>query len=182
MSTDSTASSVPSRNVEIKASIGDEKAFRRKVSIAEQLTGNGGEIIKQHDVFFNAQKGRLKLRYLETKKSELIHYFRPDVGGPKLSTYHKIDLDEPKLMETILAESVGIKGEVRKRRHLFLHQQTRIHLDDVEGLGYFLEFEVGLKPDQTVEEGTRIANDMLKLFEIADGDLVEGAYMDKLLK
>ncbi|XP_058444395.1 uncharacterized protein LOC131426018 [Malaya genurostris] len=174
--------SVASRNIEIKATIQDEESFRRMVKIAEQLTGSSGEVIKQHDVFFNAQKGRLKLRYLETKKSELIQYFRPDVGGPKLSTFHKIDLDEPKLMETILAESVGVKGEVRKQRHLFLHKQTRIHLDDVEGLGYFLEFEVCLNPEQTVDDGTEMANEMMKLFEIDEKDLIEGAYMDKLLK
>ncbi|XP_055585810.1 uncharacterized protein LOC129738603 isoform X2 [Uranotaenia lowii] len=172
----------PSRNIEIKAQVGDKEAFQKKVAIAEGLTGAKAEVIKQHDVFFNSQKGRLKLRYLETKKSELIQYFRPDVGGPKLSTYHKIDLDEPKLMETILAESVGIKGEVKKHRHLFLYNQTRVHLDDVEGLGYFLEFEVVLRPDQTIEEGTNIANEMMKLFEIKDDDLIVGAYMDKLLK
>ncbi|XP_053682849.1 uncharacterized protein LOC128733197 [Sabethes cyaneus] len=176
------APSVPFRNVEIKASIANREAFDRKVAIAEQLTGTAGEIIKQHDVFFNAQKGRLKLRYLESKKSELIHYFRPDIGGPKVSTFHKTDLDEPQVMEKILAESIGRKGEVRKRRHLFLHEQTRIHLDDVEGLGYFLEFEVCLTPAQSEQDGTRVANEMMKLFEVADSDLIEGAYMDKLLK
>lgn len=118
---------------------------------------------------------------LQTKKSELIQYFRPDVGGPKLSTYHKLDLDEPKLMETILAESIGIKGEVKKHRHLFLHEQTRIHLDDVEGLGYYLEFEVVLTPEQSVEQGTEIANEMMKKFEIEEKDLIQGAYMDKLV-
>lgn len=112
----------------------------------------------------------------------MILYFRADEGGPKLSTYHKIDLDEPKEMEHILAESVGIKGEVRKHRHLFLHEQTRIHLDDVEGLGHFLEFEIVLKSNQSVEEGTAIANDMMKVFEIEEKDLIKGAYMDKLLK
>lgn len=173
---------VPSRNIEIKAQIDGPEAFLRRVEIARQLTGTDGEIIKQHDVFFNAERGRLKLRYLETKKSELIQYFRPDVGGPKLSTYHKLDLDEPKLLETILAESIGIKGEVKKHRHLFLHGQTRVHLDDVEGLGHFLEFEVVLKPEQSVDEGTTIANEMMKKFEIEEKDLIQGAYMDKLLK
>ncbi|XP_055632796.1 uncharacterized protein LOC129773225 [Toxorhynchites rutilus septentrionalis] len=173
---------VPSRNVEIKARLSDEECFQRKVDIAKKLTGSSGEIIKQHDVFFNSLKGRLKLRYLETKKSELILYFRADEGGPKLSTYHKIDLDEPKQMEVILTESVGVKGEVKKRRYLFLHEQTRIHLDEVEGLGHFLEFEVVLKSDQCVEEGTAIANEMMKIFEIEEKDLIVGAYIDKLLK
>ncbi|XP_062540042.1 uncharacterized protein LOC134207964 [Armigeres subalbatus] len=173
---------IPSRNIEIKAKIPNEETFRRLVEVAKQLTGSGGEIIKQHDVFFNAEKSRLKLRYLETKKSELIQYFRPDVEGPKLSTYHKIDLDEPKLMEKILAESIGIKGEVKKHRHLFLHGQTRIHLDDVEALGYFLEFEVVLRPEQSLDDGTIIADEMMKQFGIEEKDLIQGAYMDKLLK
>lgn len=119
---------------------------------------------------------------MQTKKSELIQYFRPDQGGPKLSTYHKIDLDEPELMEKILAESIGIRGEVRKTRHLFMHDQTRIHLDDVEGLGYFLEFEVVLRSEQSLEDGTAIANELMKVFEIEEKDLIEGAYMDKLEK
>lgn len=58
---------IPSRNIEIKAQIADEEAFQKKVAIAKQLTGSSGEIIKQHDVFFNADKGRLKLRYLEVR-------------------------------------------------------------------------------------------------------------------
>jgi predicted adenylyl cyclase CyaB len=32
-------------------------------------------------------------------------------------------------------------GAVRKRRHLFLYRHTRIHLDEVEGLGPFVELE-----------------------------------------
>ncbi|KAL9696187.1 hypothetical protein quinque_015472 [Culex quinquefasciatus] len=176
-------STEPARNVEIKAQLaGGADGFQRRVDIARRLTGSEGELIRQRDVFFRAEKGRLKLRYLETKKSELIQYFRPDVGGPKLSTYHKLDLDEPQLMEKILAESVGVRGEVRKTRHLFMHGQTRVHLDDVEGLGYFLEFEVVLMPEQTLEEGTAIADELMKAYEIETGDLIEGAYMDKLEK
>ena len=37
---------------------------------------------------------------------------------------------------------MGVKGEVRKRRHLFIYEQTRIHVDEVEGLGNFMELEV----------------------------------------
>lgn len=37
---------------------------------------------------------------------------------------------------------MGVLGEVRKRRILFLHEQTRIHIDDVEGIGTFVELEV----------------------------------------
>ncbi|XP_055585809.1 probable histone-lysine N-methyltransferase set-23 isoform X1 [Uranotaenia lowii] len=61
----------PSRNIEIKAQVGDKEAFQKKVAIAEGLTGAKAEVIKQHDVFFNSQKGRLKLRYLEGHSSSV---------------------------------------------------------------------------------------------------------------
>lgn len=174
---------IPSeRNIEIKARINSASDFERKIKIAKDLTQQTGEIIKQHDVFFNAKSGRLKLRYLENTKSQLIHYDRPDIAGPKLSKYNKVEVDEPDVMQKILADSVGIKGVVKKVRQLFLHKQTRIHLDQVENLGNFLEFEVCLKPEQTLNEGQQIAEGMMKIFEIADKDLMTFAYLDELMK
>lgn len=39
--------------------------------------------------------------------------------------------------------ALGLKGEVRKQRWLYLVGQTRIHVDQVEGLGSYMELEVG---------------------------------------
>lgn len=54
---------MPSRNIEIKAKLADRKELDEKVLIAEILTGQKSVEIIQHDVFFNASNGRLKLRY-----------------------------------------------------------------------------------------------------------------------
>lgn len=51
------------RNIEIKAKLADEKEFNEKVDIAKQLTGEKGELLIQHDVFFKVPNGRLKMRY-----------------------------------------------------------------------------------------------------------------------
>lgn len=53
------------RNIEIKARIRGEDEYEKRVEIAKNLTGTAGEIIPQHDVFFRATNGRLKLRYLK---------------------------------------------------------------------------------------------------------------------
>lgn len=82
----------------------------------------------------------------------------------------------------MLENSIGVIGEVVKIRHIFIYNQTRIHLDDVENLGTFLEFEVCLKAEQTIEFGTEIANEMINIFGLGKDDMVQGAYLDELLK
>ncbi|XP_063703974.1 uncharacterized protein LOC134833552 [Culicoides brevitarsis] len=170
------------RNVEIKARLTGKEQWQQLIELASNLTKSKGEIILQRDIFFHSKQGRLKLRYLLHKKSELIYYDRPDVGGPKLSSFHKVDLEDPETMEQMLDKSIGTKGKVQKERYLFLHEGTRIHLDNVDGLGYFLEFEAVLKPDESVESGEKRLHDLLQVFNIPKENLMEGAYMDELMK
>lgn len=42
----------------------------------------------------------------------------------------------------MLSQALGVDGTVKKTRHLFLVDQTRIHIDQVDGLGDFMELEV----------------------------------------
>jgi predicted adenylyl cyclase CyaB len=69
---------------------------------------------------------------------------------------------------------------VRKKRHLYLVGQTRVHLDEVEGLGEFMELEVVLRPGQSDSEGQSITQDLMILLGVRQEDLLEGAYMDLL--
>ncbi|XP_017030469.2 uncharacterized protein [Drosophila kikkawai] len=174
------------RNVEIKAQIpGGAEGFSARLDIARRLTGSSkAEEINQRDVFFESPLGgRLKLRYLRAPaRSQLVFYDRPDVAGPKLSKFNKIEIDEPEVLEKILSQSNGALGVLAKKRHLFLHGQTRIHLDEVKDLGYFMEFEVCLKPEQTLDEGQVIAEELVREFGIEEKDLMTGSYFDELLK
>lgn len=52
----------PKRNIEIKARIQNEQEFEKRINIAKELTKTEGEILKQHDIFYNVRDGRLKLR------------------------------------------------------------------------------------------------------------------------
>lgn len=71
-------------------------------------------------------------------------YKRPDILGPKLSTYDKVVLNSNVVesMISILSQSIGVLGVVKKTRLLYIVGQTRIHIDEVDGLGKFLELEV----------------------------------------
>ena len=82
----------------------------------------------------------------------------------------------------ILSEAYGIRGVISKVRYLYMVGQTRIHLDDVKGLGKFMELEVVLRPDQTDADGQAIAEDLMYKLGIQECDLIETAYMDMLEK
>jgi adenylate cyclase class IV len=58
--------------------------------------------------------------------------------------------------------------------------QTRIHLDDVEGLGYFMELEVVMRKGQSDAEGQAIAEQLMEKLDIESGDLLDVAYMDMI--
>ena len=136
--------------------------------------------IHQDDTFFAVPHGRLKLRVFGDGSGELIHYHRPDATGPKLSDYVLVPVAEPDSLRDALARACGLVGRVRKHRILVLVGPTRIHLDQVEGLGDFLELEVTLQNGQTEAEGTAIAHDLMARLGVQPHQLLEGAYLDLL--
>ncbi len=138
-------------------------------------------MLVQEDVFFNASTGRLKLRAIDGESSELIYYERPNETGPKSCRYVRAAVPEPELMRDLLSRAYGIRGIVRKRRTLCLVGQTRIHLDEVEGLGDFVELEVVLAPGGSEDEGVRIARELMRRLQVDDGSLVAEAYIDLLI-
>jgi len=162
-------------NIEIKARVRD---LRRVETLAESLAGAGPEIFEQEDTFFKAQRGRLKLRVWSSARGELIFYARPDTLGPKHSEYRIAATSDPERTREVLAAALGTAGTVRKTRFLYRVGQTRIHVDDVAGLGHFIELEVVLHPGQSTDEGERIVRDLMARLEIGEGDLIAGAYVD----
>ena len=64
---------------------------------------------------------------------------------------------------------------------IFIVGQTRIHLDHVEGLGWFVELEVVLQESQPDGEGWAIARKLMALLEIRECDIIGGSYVDLLL-
>ena len=165
------------RNVEIKARVTN---FPQLQEDAARLSGTPGETIHQVDVFFNIDQGRLKLRILAPDYGELIYYIRENQRGPKVSQYQRAKTTEPEKMREILKQKYGVRGVVRKVRILHWINNTRIHLDQVEGLGFFMELEVLLEEDQSVAGGLKIADDLMQKLKIQTDDLIEMAYIDML--
>lgn len=165
------------RNVEIKARLTDRRAVEKRVA---GLADSGPEAIRQRDVFFRTPRGRLKLRIFDARRAELIYYQRADGSGPKLSSYVRVETNRPAEMQAALSKAFGVRGVVRKRRRVYLAGNTRIHLDDVQGLGQFLELEVVLAGRQSPRAGRRIAERLMNRLGIRKKDLISCAYLDLL--
>ena len=67
---------------------------------------------------------------------------------------------------------------MRKRRTLYRVGQTRIHFDQVEGLGNFWELEVVLQEDQSVEDAKLVAADLMRRMRIEEDDLIDKGYVN----
>ena len=164
-------------NIEIKARVADPA---RKRELAERLAQAPPIVLQQHDTFFPCPNGRLKLRELSPTEGELIFYRRPDVPGPRQSDYSIHPTKSPASLRALLTAAFGIGTVVVKTRLLYLVGETRIHLDSVAGLGSFVELEVVLAPDQSAEDGRRVAHQLTLALEIDQADLIDCAYADLL--
>jgi homotetrameric cytidine deaminase len=125
------------RNVELKARDRDPAATL-SAALAHGASDEG--VLHQRDVYFAAPEGRLKLR-VQDGGAQLISYARADAASARLSSYRLVDVPDPDALIAALDASLGIVVEVVKRRRLLLWQGVRIHLDDVDGLGSWVELE-----------------------------------------
>lgn len=166
-------------NLEIKARLSPEQLGRvRRAALGRSC--RAPEVLDQTDTFYKVRTGRLKLRESRDGDAELIAYERPDRAGPKRSSYVRCPCADPKSLHQALARSLGIRGVIEKRRQVIHVGQTRVHLDEVAGLGTFLELEVVLGEDQTPEEGEAIAANLMAAFGVAPASLIDVAYIDLL--
>ena len=149
--------------------------------LAKSIAAEPCQILHQEDVFFQTGTGRLKLRILSDTIGKLIHYERPNTSGIKLSSYLIYETSRPDELRNLLAASLGEIITVKKKRELYITGQTRIHLDEVDELGSFMELEVVLNSNQIPEDGRIIASELMKTLSVNESDLVPCAYADLLL-
>lgn len=164
------------RNLELKAR---DRNPKRSLGICEDLGAEDRGILFQRDTYFTVPRGRLKLRQEKAAPAHLIAYERPDTVGHRESQYRIVEVGEPLGLEQALAGALGITAVVEKSRRLFLFEGVRIHLDSVDGLGSFIEFEAVAAPDDDdLRPFERLLADLRRPFGIEDGDLIGESYSD----
>jgi adenylate cyclase, class 2 len=165
-------------NVEIKARCSDP-SFARDYLLSHKAEHKGTD--EQTDTYFNVTNGRLKLREGNIENN-LIFYERTNQAGPKNSHFKLVKVEDAKGLKETLAGSLGIKVVVKKKREIYYIDNVKFHIDEVPGLGSFIEIEAGnILADLTQQELKEQCDLYMKELRIGDGDLVEVSYSDMLL-
>ena len=145
------------QNLELKARIA---SVSNAVRVVHRLKAQRKGVLHQRDIYYKVSRGRLKLRTINNRSAELIFYNRPNKKGRRYSEYFILPVSDAKLANELCSAAFGQKVIVDKKRRLFLYKNSRIHLDEVYGLGTFVEFEV------LVKHGKRQAQKLLELLSL----------------
>jgi predicted adenylyl cyclase CyaB len=165
------------RNIELKARLRESAGAR---AVAESLADRPVELQMQCDTYFNCPHGRLKLREIEGQSAQLIWYDRADRAEAKESDYRLVDVADSKGLLAALTAALGVRSVVRKRRRIYWHRNVRIHLDDVDGTGSFLEFEAVLSDPADEPASRQLVDELARQFDLKSDDLLRGSYGDML--
>ena len=164
------------RNIELKASL---PSLADATITCATIEAHFEQDIHQIDTYFVVANGRLKLRECSPGNCELIHYHRADVADTKASEYSIVVVD-PSIKEQ-LSEALGQLIVVDKVRALWLWENVRIHLDTVEGLGTFIEFEAVLSDEYDDADGHQKLGWLQEQFNIRPEHVIDVSYSDLML-
>jgi predicted adenylyl cyclase CyaB len=93
-----------------------------------------------------------------------------------------VKIDDAAGLKDVLNRSCGIRMIVRKRREIYYIGNVKFHIDDVHGLGSFIEIEAGnILANKTQDELLKQCNYYLEEFEVKDSELVAVSYSDMLI-
>jgi adenylate cyclase class 2 len=178
--------SVEHKMVELKARVLDLRAVREKL---QELGARPVRTFHQIDTYFEIPIGRLKLRETEGENTaQLVYYERKNITGPKGSKIFILQICEPAVFKTALKRIVKTKVTVDKMREILRFKNVsiekfygiQVHLDNVQDLGTFIEFEKkvyvsGYRKDE------KVFGELMKKLGVTPESLEKLSYSDLIL-
>ncbi len=162
-------------NLELKIKVDNPVEMIEMLNeINAEFKGELGQI----DIYYKIKNGLLKLR-LENGSQTLIKYFRNEKTGNRWSDYQLISLERNDARE-YLKDVFEVETVVEKKRLLYLYDNTRIHIDTVEGLGSFLELET-LVVNGKEDAGKRFEK-IVDLLSLNKENEIRKSYRDLMLE
>lgn len=167
------------QNVEFKAELRDPDLAR---TILGAIGARFIQAMHQTDTYYRVPRGRLKKRETVGEQAEWIFYERPDEAASRLSRF--TIYSEEEAGERFGGAGLDVRVVVKKRRELYMLGNVRVHLDEVEGLGRFVEFEAlvtpGTSPGTAIAECRRRVEDLRQDLAPALGEPIAVGYADLL--
>lgn len=161
--------------VELKARVEDLEPIRRRL---RELNAKYVGTFQQTDTYFEVPRGRLKLR--ETTghpQAQLIYYEREGSKEPKKSEVFILKIDQKARFKAAVEKFLKVKAIVSKNREIYEHTGTRIHLDAVEKLGKFVEFERSTARNEgQMRKDKQVLEGLLEVLQIPRSSLERLSY------
>lgn len=164
-------------NIEIKARCANPDRVR-EVLRARNARFAGAD--HQIDTYFRVPDGRLKLRQGNIENA-LIAYRRPNQAGPKASEVALAPVSNGDDLRGVLETALGVLVVVDKKREIYYIENVKFHVDQVQGLGSFVEIEACGAPDVDRDRLLAQCREYMELFGVGEQDLVERSYSDELI-
>ena len=161
------------QNIEFKAELRDPDAARCQ---CEVLGATQVGVLRQTDTYYKLADGRLKKREAPGEPIEWIYYHRNDSVKPRMSNYSILTDDQARRRwgtKTLRQWLVVVK-----KRQLWMIDNVRIHLDEVDELGKFIEFEAIVSKNRDVKECHLAVNHLREVFGPVMGEPVSPSYCD----
>jgi adenylate cyclase class IV len=164
-------------NIELKTADPDPAATE---AACRSIGAEDHGTLVQRDTYFGVADGLLKLReHLDRGDGELIFYRRPRAAALRSSSYWRAPAGDPAALRSLLEAAHGVTGVIEKRRRLFLYENVRIHLDDVRGLGAYVELESVLEtPGAESPAEARALATVVEALGLAARPAIAGGYLE----
>jgi adenylate cyclase, class 2 len=161
------------QNIDFKAELRDPIAAEAQ---CKQLQAKYIGLLKQTDTYFKLPEGRLKRRETSGDPVEWIFYHRPDRTTPRMSNYTILTDEQAQRRWGTVSLKEWLR--VRKKRRLWMLENVRIHLDEVESLGHFIEFEAQVIGSYDVKRCHDSIAVLRKAFAPTMGEPISTSYSD----
>jgi predicted adenylyl cyclase CyaB len=164
------------RNIEFKCAVEFPEQIAKAVSL------NGAKLeqqVVQHDLYFATKTGRLKLRSNDGKAKALIGYSRRDEPLIRESEFDYLSLESSNgdLLAAMLENYLSTVVEVKKRRKRYVAGTTIVNIDDVDGVGTFVEIEVPIAPEREAEAQC-VAHDWFQKLKLRPSRITPWSYQN----
>lgn len=164
-------------NIEYKAELQDAALAE---AIVKRMGATFIKTLEQTDTYYRVPSGRLKKRECPGEPEEWIAYDRPNDPAARASDYRLMSAQDAR--ERYGERPLPIWLQVRKVRQFYMLGSTRIHIDDVDQLGRFIEFEALVSKSHTIEACHASITKLLDKLGPVMGEPISSSYSDLMAR